>query len=319
MITLNKQKRSVRQKFWDFFKSDKPKHRAKSYSFSSSRSYTKLPSTNTPADIFKISKYFDNLFKFLNKYCFIKGAFVIADDDEKLLNLLTDIEDTKYKTDLTALNLESHIIYKDKLEHLMEMNLESHPITANCKADVNCTRTRIYKSFKWYKFYDNGHKFIFVKPEREPTLTLEHGKYAINRYWRESGKKVEDCMRHRREDCYKDDNCDYIGEPLPYRNFKQVIINNIAYDVEETYKRKGDEAFIIEPVSEFIIDLINNGAIDDIRFRYDFESNNMIITSNFTGGKYKKYSKKKKTLLKKNKTIRRKQNISKKRVRKGKY
>ena len=133
--------------------------------------------------------------------------------------------------------------------------------------------------------------------------------------------KDTDCVYHRREDCDIDKNCDHEGKPLPYRNFTKVIINGSSYDVEETYDRKGDEAFIIEPVSKFIIDLINNNKINDIRFRYDYENNNMIITSNsdLTGGKYKKYSKKKKTLLKKNKTIRRKRNISKKRVRKGKY
>jgi hypothetical protein len=281
------------------------------------KSYKSLSKIKTDNDIFKISKYFDNLFKFLNKYCFIKGAFVIADDNEKLFDLLK-YTDNKYQTDLTANKLESHIIYKDETEHLMEMNLESFPITINCNADPNCQRSRIFKSFKWYRFNDNGHKFIFVKPEREPTVTIAHAMNALNRYYLKTGKE-EECLHHRREDCNIDGNCDHIGQPLPYRNFTQVIINDKPYDVEETYERKGDEAFIIEPVSEFIINLIDKNAIDDIMFRYNFENNNMTITSTFTGGKYKKYSKKKKTLLKKNKTIRRKRNISKKGLRKGKY
>lgn len=284
--------------------------------FNSFKRYDSLSEMNTDSDIFKISKYFDNLFKFLNKYCFIKGAFVIADDNEKLFDLLK-YTDNKYQSDLTAHKLESHIIYKDETEHLMEINLESFPITINCNADPNCQRSRICKSFKWYRFNDNGHKFIFVKPEREPTVTIAHAINAVNRYYLKTGKE-EECVHHRREDCNIDGNCDHIGKPLPYRNFTQVIINDKTYDVEETYERKGDEAFIIEPVSEFIISLINKNAIDSIMFRYNFENNNMTITSTITGGKYKKYSKKKKTLLKKNKTIRRKRNISKKRLRKSK-
>jgi hypothetical protein len=312
--------------FKDIFKSPSfkipPFSRSKSYSFkippfSRSKSSISLTSTNTSYDKLKISKYFENLFKFLNKYCFIKGAFVIEDNSDKLLDLLTNVED---QTDLTGLHLETHTIYKDKEHHLMEMNLEPHSITVNCRADKNCERSRQYKSFKWYRFHYRGQKFIFVKPETAPTLTFTHGSNSFNRYIVKSAKKEEDCLRHRREDCSIDYNCDYtIGDPLPYRNFEHVIINGITYVVRETYERKGDEAFIIEPVSEFIIDSINRDEIDDIKFRYNFESNNMVITSPFTGGKYKKYSKKKKTLLKKNKTIRRKRNISKKRVRKGKY
>jgi hypothetical protein len=310
----------------DIFKSPISKSSSfKSYSFKipsfsrskSSKSSIRLTSTNTSYYKLKISKYFDNLFKFLNKYCFIKGAFVIEDNGDKLYELLNDVED---QTDLTVLHLESHTKYKDKEYHLMEMNLEPHYITVNCVPDENCKKSRQYKSFKWYRFHYGGQKFIFVKPEREPTLTFIHGKNSVSRYLLKSAKKEEDCLRHRREDCSIDNNCDYtIGDQLPYRNFQHVIINDTTYVVEETYERKGDEAFIIEPVSEFIIDLINNGKIDDIKFRYDFDNNNMVITSHFTGGKYKKYSKKKKTLLKKNKTIRRKRNISKKRVRKGKY
>ena len=255
--------------------------------YKSLKNYEKVPDTIT--DKRKIIKYFDNLFKFLNKYCFIKGAFVIADDNEQLFELLKYVD----YINLTNHNLETHIKYKDKTEDLKEIDLTPEYITSNCKAEENCKRVRQFHSFKWYRFNNNkGDKFIFVKPEREPTFSKEHVANAVNRYLLSTGKET-DCVYHRREDCDIDKNCDHEGKPLPYRNFTKVIINGSSYDVEETYDRKGDEAFIIEPVSKFIIDLINNNKINDIRFIYDYENNNMIITSNsdLIGGKYKKYSK----------------------------
>jgi len=258
----------------------------------------------------KISNYLHHLFKFLDKYCFIKGAFVIEDTEGRLFELLNGV--TMYTMNLTKLGsrFETHTTYKDTYP-LMEIDVRLYPIIVECTAE-KCKMVRTFGSFKWYRFTNNGKQFIFIKPERSPTLTLIHGVYAVNRYILKSGKQVE-CIQHRREDCGRDNNCDYTRSLLPYRNFKTVIIRGVAHQVTETYQRKGDEAFILEKVSHFILDLMDQPGIN---VKYSCEKDTMTISSYTAGGKYKRYSNKNNPL--KNKTNKIKRNISK-RVRKGKY
>jgi hypothetical protein len=245
----------------------------------------------------QVSDYMSYLFKFLGKYCFIKGSFVIADNNSKLYNFLK-YTDTAISS---VLPIVSHTIYKNNsTEPLREINLQSVPFTINCASDINCRMSRICGIIKWYRFVQNGNTFIFIKPEREPTLTIAHAYNATQRYWVKP--KNEDCLKHRREDCeIVDHNCDFEGKPLPYRMFPIVIIDGTENPVSETYNRQGDEAFIIQPVSEFIIDTISDAT--DITFQYDNFDDIMTLTTKTKGGKTKKIQKKCKTMRKKNKRI----------------
>jgi aromatic ring hydroxylase len=86
--------------------------------------------------------------------------------------------------------------------------------------------------------------------------------------------------------------------------FPTVIIDGTENPVSETYNRQGDEAFIIQPVSEFIIDTISDAT--DITFQYDNFDDIMTLTTKTKGGKTKKIQKiqkKSKTMRKKNKRI----------------
>jgi len=248
----------------------------------------------------QVSDYMSYLFKFLGKYCFIKGSFVIADNNSKLYNFLK-YADAKISS---IVPIESHTIYKnDPTEPLREINLQSVPFTINCASDINCRLSRTCRIIKWYRFVQNGNTFIFIKSEREPTVSLAHAYNATQRYLVKP--KNEDCLKHRREDCeIVDHNCDFEGKPLPYRMFPTVIIDGTENPVSETYNRQGDEAFIIQPVSEFIIDTISDAT--DITFQYDNFDDIMTLTTKTKGGKTKKIQKiqkKSKTMRKKNKRI----------------
>jgi hypothetical protein len=238
----------------------------------------------------QISDYMSYLFKFLGKYCFIKGSFVIADNNSQLYNFL-NYADKRISTKPLS---ETHTIYKnDPNESLKEIELTHYPFVINCKSDENCKLSRECKVIKWYRFFENGNSFIFIKPEREPSRTFTHNLNAFQRY----ALKINtpDCLQHRREDCYRESNCDNTDNYLPYRMFPSVIINETEYEVVETYSRRGDEAFIIEPVSEFIIYAVTNKT--GINFSYDNFNDVMTLTSTINGGNFKKKYK----TLKKNK------------------
>jgi hypothetical protein len=102
-----------------------------------------------------------------------------------------------------------------------------------------------------------------LKPEDFGTFSIPHVKNAIDRYvlhtYKEGNRKT------RREDCEKDKvKCRFDQvQTRPFEMFgRTVILDAEGNPIEEisnieTYTREGDEVFITEPVSVFMLNLQN--------------------------------------------------------------
>jgi len=209
-----------------------------------------------------IQQYVKSLFTYLDVFCFVSGAFVIEENkDRKLYNLLSSAPD-KYTLNLSKYKLITHDQYMTASSILMEIHMEDYPIVVTCKNndDTPCEKTNTFLNIKWYSFEQSGRTFIYLKPETFPSTSISHLNEAISRYFLK--KQNVSCIQPRREDCIKDKACKYTtsnSNDRPYRMFKTTIIDNKEYDNVESYFRQGDEAFIIEPVSTFIINEITKG------------------------------------------------------------
>jgi hypothetical protein len=236
-----------------------------------------------------IKNYIKSLYGYLGeKYCFTSGAFVIQDDSNKLFTLLTENKQDYHKL---IKGIRSHGTYKNSPSdpvyetHLSKLNNSIYELRCNVRNEFIHV-----KNVKWYPFEQNGHKFMYLKLERYGTIT---GLHAIA-YLTVSGKKEKD-LNHpfRREDC-KDfkTKCRYDKPPFigknPFENWNKVVIDGHTYPVVEEYERRGDDVFIPEEVSTYIIDHIHDELI--FKFTYQFTPNSTvtIINTSQIGGKIRK-------------------------------
>jgi hypothetical protein len=269
----------------------------------------------------KLYKYIQCLFTFLDNkvYCFNSGAFVIEDNDQELFNLLYNIlphehpaisSHTTYLTDKRIFKLKSSVF---ETKFSIDCNL-----TVEVECDINNEKkTNTFKMIKWYTFKNGDNHYIFIKPETtcgsnnfEHILDATKKKYIDNLYTPNLDKKLVKTpytqIISRREDCkkFKNDPCLYnklqnIDKPfLMFRNTIIMYYNKImektsqtTYSNIETYKRKGDEVFIIEPVSKFILETIHSNRVFVVQYVDDINYNTIKITnlSKYNYSKYKKH------------------------------
>jgi hypothetical protein len=212
----------------------------------------------------QLRDYIQNLFVYTTQFCFTSGAFVIEDNDENLFNLLNSNKNLRLGS--KSWPFITHEKYMTNKSYQYEINLpESSWITANCgqgESD-NMKASRVFRNIKWYQFIQSGIKYIYLKPEDFKTISYAHGKNAYDRY---IAKTYKDGKRKtRREDCEKDKSkCRYDQiQTRPFEMFERTVIldaegNPIEeIDNTETYTREGDELFINEPVSVFMLNLQN--------------------------------------------------------------
>ena len=194
-------------------------------------------------------EYITLLYQVLNDLpsCFIKGSFVIDDNNNVLKPILEKAQSTK------PIPMTSHTGFgpykgKDKIckktNGLCEVNLQNHPVTIACE-DHSLERRNI----KWYTFNNteeenNPQRFIFFKLEGDSTFTIQHMKSAINRYVRKTKEKLK--LKLRREDCHLEGNCTCdkkgcSGDPRGYTIDGHPDTCSLN---KETHQRIGDEFFI---------------------------------------------------------------------------
>ena len=228
-----------------------------------------------------IQKYVKRLFKYLgDDYCFVSGAFVIDDQDNKLFEMLQGAKKTRPP-------MESHTSFKNPPYHRetgdeynMYETLFTNPIEVSCTCPSTvddqrqADQTKIFKIIKWYKFIniDGDHSFIYMKPESEPTISMSHLLGAANRYGR--GITNTSCRDARREDCIRDNNCQLTQTPEALaqtgliKNYTNIIKQDESTEeIIETYTRVGDELFIPQTISNHIILSLQNE--NDIIFSYE--------------------------------------------------
>ena len=216
----------------------------------------------------QVTKYIQGLYQYLgDKYCFLSGAFVIDDTNQRLFKLLY----SNPKTPLGGL-LSSHLKFnqhkvkpKDPEYFLYETRFKAPiKISCKCKDNPNDIASREFRSMKWYKFLENNKHFVYLKIEDYRTVSVEHGINAVSRYIFHHSNAS--CREDRREDCEKGGTvCKYAQTKGP--NYNKVIFNTSdERDVTETYTRKGDEMFIPNDVNEYIL---QNVETSDPLFLYN--------------------------------------------------
>lgn len=224
-------------------------------------------------DLEIIQSYVKRLFIFLHFYCFTSGSFVIQDNDEILFNLLNNV-DEKYVVNLHTPFI-THNVFFTSTSQLKEIHMSSHPIDINCnpRKEGCAGKIAIFRNLKWYQFIpgESRNKYIFLKPEKSAqSFSSEHAKHKGSMM--AFGAPEKDCILSRREDCtrrgYSCNSKSFFSiDGSSYRMYKEVkIYSNISnwkkYDIIENlkrvdyYTRVGDEAYIIQPVSDFIISTI---------------------------------------------------------------
>lgn len=252
-----------------------------------------------------IRLYFEMLHKYLDTFCFTQGSFIIQDNNNKLYNLL--------KTCSHSINFNTthRSFFKKGESEFMELSFTDDNITINCndRRQPNCRIPGVKKLVKWYKFTENGNTFIFAKLEREAeSLSVAHASNKLSKMFFGAH---DNCLQSRREDCSKYKNCKYNPENPPLIGtldfYKKTVIEykdkrgNQTFENNDTYSRVGDEMFIIQPVSEFIIETIdNNKDFNAVQFSqgnelFDFETIKISQVDKPKGGKTRKINKAKKT------------------------
>lgn len=267
-------------------------------------------SWKSPIDFEYDEKYFDKrkyikyLFQYLgSKYCFVSGSFVIEDSERELFNYFYNDEK---KLELSG-PLRSHVIYNQFYEEennkefaLYESRFNPLTISCACKYDEydeydeydNTMTERTFASCKWYKFKEKGKQFFFLKPEDNPTFSAKHAIGAFSRYMLRIGNKS--CKKPRREDCK--DKCKFKQEVETFENYSKIgkptFFGNEEI-VKEEYTRKGDEAYIPQIISNYILTFMKMTLI---LFKYVDSENKVILNYSFdnidkkknSGGKSKK-------------------------------
>lgn len=210
----------------------------------------------------KLCDYIQNLFIYTTQFCFTSGAFVIEDNDENLFGLLNSNKNFK----LGLKKSITHNKYMTDKNYQYEINLpKSYWITVNCGQGESddMKASRVFRNIKWYQFIQSEIKYIYLKPEDFKTISLAHAKNALFRHVLQinnDGKR-----KTRREDCEKDKSkCRFdLVQTRPFEMFGRTVIldaeGNPIEDIDntETYTREGDEVFITEPVSVFMLNLQN--------------------------------------------------------------
>jgi hypothetical protein len=242
-------------------------------------------------------RYIENLFKYLNNqaYCFTSGAFVIEDNPiagherGELSELLFSITPLAYPA------VRSHKTYLTNREDpVYETKLSSDCLS---RISVNCniggiTAANSFVMVKWFPFATGGKNYIFLKPETScgsnnpghaKDALIKKGTSLLKKATISTGfssppiKRPYQQIISRREDCrnFADDPCLYTQSDvvrqlqqdphLPFMMFKTTKIidgtNESTHFNKETYVRRGDEVFIIEPVSRFILKTIRESKI----------------------------------------------------------
>ena len=213
-----------------------------------------------------LKQYLIKLYEILNKNnaCFLKGAFVINDTNNKLKPLLYYNISTESNIKQKLLNM-THNKYLKVNTNISEIHFKN-PLILNC---INDTSNPIsFKNIKFYVFGPNT-KYVFLKLETNPTLSLPHFIRKSSMILKNNIEKIN--IKSRREDCYK---YSFIGKGSdPCVSVKDIDISN-----SRMYKMCClNIDCITEDISSEVIDWYNN---KNILYLNNNVSNNIQQTQN---------------------------------------
>jgi len=245
------------------------------------------------------AKYIENIAKYLgDKYCFVSGAFVVADPNRKLYNLLRSGAGSSAHLNLPGITASHRALTKVNplsqkststqssnlsIDKRMYENKFTNPIIITCKCPLSTNEfsERTFEIVKWYQFLGIDNKiYIYFKLEDHPTLCWAHLGEAYKSYVEK--KPNVSCVPARREDCKS--NCiKSLREPDTI-----IIKDNAPITIDSApYGRVGDEMYIPSIVSDFLIENSN-----DIQITHSDPDTVTIDNSTISGGiKIKKHRK----------------------------
>ena len=239
------------------------------------------------------AKYIENITKYLgDKYCFVSGAFVVADPNRKLYYLLRPGAGSSAHLNLPGITASHRALSKINpnplaqnktftqsnlslttagdihIDKKMYENKFKDSITIKCKCPLSPHEfsERTFEIVKWYQFVGIDNKiYIYFKLEDHPTLCWAHTREAIKTYALKKGNKS--CVMARREDCKKD--CSKLTTVRdtavrdteqdqncckPLDEPKRIIIDDNGTDIDSApYGRVGNEMYIPSIVSDLLI------------------------------------------------------------------
>jgi hypothetical protein len=258
-------------------------------------------------DTFNLNVYLLNLHNYLGKYCFLFGAYVIEDDDQKLRTFLNGF--IPY-----PIPVMTHYAFITDESEMYEL----YPsLVLECNGCYGEKEPIVIRNLKWYPFKSKGKTFVYMKLEGWPTISMLHTTEAFKRYILNIAKS--DRCGTTREDCAPATKIDNICTPEDDRkdrrkstckakvcrlatssqvselskvselsdSEKNLKISELSkphnfdtYQIdgnsqvkinEDVYERKGDEFFIPKDVSHYLID--NAGK----RMEYTYTDTNVTI------------------------------------------
>jgi hypothetical protein len=201
--------------------------------------------------------------------CFVSGAFVIADKD----NALSEILSGGITLNLTNLKLESHTAFKTKINPKKN---KDQPIYENwmlgdltymmeCECG-NTTAKRPARNVKWYKFTGlDNNQYIYMKLEDWPTVHHMHLGQALSRYILK--KPNTSCVQPRREDCkHLERESQRKSQIESTRLISGESAEACHIDIDENepnYGRVGDEYFVNQELNTKILSPITSRPSSD--------------------------------------------------------
>lgn len=203
----------------------------------------------------QLSNYVKGLYEILGqtKACFLSGAFVIEDPENRLSKILTRAKGTTLKNRF----LKSHTSFNPHTKGACEGVCEVHipDFIGKCGDE-----SRTYRNIKWYTFNNkedqakNPERFVYFKLETMKTFTSGHVRNASERYL--LGKQPhESKLPKRREDCLKDKRgCACSKSTGCPDDPKGFLIDNRCAINKPTHDPIGDEFFISKDVNHALID-----------------------------------------------------------------
>jgi hypothetical protein len=252
----------------------------------------------------KMKKYCQLLYEYLKatKTCFVKGAFVIDDENGKLKDLLREGQKKSEKKNniITLPNLlASHKDFGPDVNKesdicpsesgICEINLTN----IDDVFDLYCTDEykndkylkpkfesvrQLKKNIKFYFFNNNQSKagksrdrFVFFKLELDPTVSLAHLLLAFKRYKLGIDESL-DTFPIRREDCRKDTKtgckCNKTNNSCRHKFYTDhdgISIDNSDDCIVnyDLHNRIGDEYFINVHVNDEIVRMIQQNIPND--------------------------------------------------------
>ena len=159
------------------------------------------------------------------------------------------------------------------------------------------TVSRPVRNIKWYPFTDKIDKkrYMYIKLEDSETISIAH---LMDMYRRYGPGKALQCVKSRREDCFKEKATGEICRfdvATEKRREKETAFDSpktitlpdqpkTAIAIKETYDRKGDEMFIPQELNTFL--LRNKEA--KVKFTYDDGSEHVMVTTQGGGRRSKR-------------------------------